>query len=168
MTVATLYDTDVLTWSEQQADSLRRLASADIASTVDWPNVIRSVENVGHEELQRIESWTAGMLTAVVKGFLDPDSHYRIRWSLDVFGNADNLRHDFRESMRARIDLDRLWREAFDAAVAVVAPDILSVPPGLPRACPFTLDDLLEESFTYDSAVRRLYDALKTPAATAG
>jgi hypothetical protein len=43
-----------------------------------------------------------------------------------------------------------------------VAPDIpCGVPPGLPARCPFTRDDLLSEAFTYETAVRRLYDDLK-------
>jgi hypothetical protein len=34
---------------------------------------------------------------------------------------------------------------------------VLGVPPGIPRTCPFTLDELLADDFTYDRAVERLY-----------
>jgi hypothetical protein len=40
-----LYDTDVLVWSEHQADLLRRLAKGErLAETIDWENVIEEVE----------------------------------------------------------------------------------------------------------------------------
>ena len=43
-----LYDTDALAWSEQQADLLRRLAGGErLNEAVDWPNVIEEVADAG-------------------------------------------------------------------------------------------------------------------------
>jgi hypothetical protein len=97
------------------------------------------------------------ILSHAIKGYCDPDSYSRIRWSLETGRTQQNLQRYFTESMRPRIDLDRLWQEAFDMAMPVVAPEIVSVPPSIPQACPFTLDELLAEDFTYDRAVERLY-----------
>jgi hypothetical protein len=75
------------------------------------------------------------------------------------------IRDDLRPSIRSRIDLDRIWVEAFDAALSEATADtVCGVPPGLPSRCPFTWDDLLDEEFTYEIAVRRLYDQLKSRA----
>ena len=76
-------------------------------------------------------------------------------------GRVIKGRHEAQRSIsptiRARLDLDRLWREAFDQAMIEIPRRVLGVPPSIPRTCPFTLDELLSEDFTYDRAVERLY-----------
>jgi hypothetical protein len=100
------------------------------------------------------------MLSHAIKGYCDPDSHSRIRWAIETGRSQMEVQGSFTESMRGRLNLDRLWQEAFDLAVPIVRPEVLSIPPGIPRSCPFSLDELLGDSFTYERAVRRLYDRL--------
>ena len=45
-----LYDTDILLWSEQQAELLRRRA----ANALDWDNLVEEVEAVGRSELHAL------------------------------------------------------------------------------------------------------------------
>ena len=47
-TMSDLYDTDVVTWSEQQADQLRTVKANQRHST-DWLNVAEEIEDVGIE-----------------------------------------------------------------------------------------------------------------------
>ena len=48
----TLYDTDILTWSEQQAALLRRLVAGErVSADVDWANLVDEVETVGLSQL---------------------------------------------------------------------------------------------------------------------
>ena len=43
-----LYDCDALTWSDQQAELLRRLAAGErVNDQLDWPNIIEEIEGVG-------------------------------------------------------------------------------------------------------------------------
>lgn len=160
-----LYESDVLTWAGEQSGALARLEAGDIGPDVDWPNVIRTIEDVGREELGRVREAVAAVLGNAQRGYLDPDSHSRIRWSLGSARHACTIQRYAVPSIRRRIDLDRLWVEVFDAAAAEVAPDLIcGIPPGLPARCPFSWADLLDEAFTYETAVRRLYDRLKAPA----
>jgi hypothetical protein len=152
-----LYYTDVLTWSEQQATALRRLEQAGVSSILDWKHVIAGIEQVGLAELHEVEGNIRTMLSHAIKGYCDPDSHSRIRWAIETGKSQQDVQKFFTASMRPRIDLDCLWQEAFDLAIPVVRPEIISVPPSIPRGCPFTLDELLAEDFTYDRAVERLY-----------
>jgi hypothetical protein len=97
------------------------------------------------------------MLVQAIAGFCDPDSamrHERIR---RTFAGQSEAERDISPSIRARLDLNRLWREAFDQAATEIPKRPLGVPPSIPRSCPFTLDELLAEDFTYDCAVERLY-----------
>jgi uncharacterized coiled-coil protein SlyX len=48
-----LYGEDIRLWSETQGDLLRRVAAGEaVADQVDWPHVIRQIENLGCDEVQ--------------------------------------------------------------------------------------------------------------------
>src|SRR3712207_3023583 len=55
--MSSLYDADILLWSEQQADLLRRLARGErVNDAVDWENVIEEVGDVGRSEFNSVAS----------------------------------------------------------------------------------------------------------------
>jgi hypothetical protein len=152
-----LYDADVLLWSEEQAAALRMLAGADAVPSGDWERLAGLIEDVGRSALAHVEAGLRLMLVQAIAGYCDPDStlrHERIRRSLSGQIEAER---DLSPTIRARLNLDRLWREAFEEAVSEIPRRILGVPPLIPQECPFTLDELLAEDFTYDRAVERLY-----------
>ena len=152
-----LYDTDTLAWSEQQAKALRDLADGLLTAELDWERVANGIEAVGQSAQRHAENGIRLILVQAIAGFCDPDSLMRHERN----GRAISGRHEAERSMsptmRARLDLDRLWREAFDQAMTEIPRRVLGVPPGIPRACPFALDELLADEFTYDRAVERLY-----------
>jgi hypothetical protein len=47
------YDTDILLWSERQAELLRRRAAGELdnEAALDWPNIAEEIESVGSEPL---------------------------------------------------------------------------------------------------------------------
>ena len=51
------YETDILTWSEHQADLLRRHAGGERANdgAIDWPNIVEKIEDVGRSQLRAVE-----------------------------------------------------------------------------------------------------------------
>jgi hypothetical protein len=52
------YDTDILLWSEQQADLLRRRAAGEPVNDaeLDWPHIAEEIESVGSEQRHAVES----------------------------------------------------------------------------------------------------------------
>jgi hypothetical protein len=110
-----------------------------------------------HAEDDHVEAGLRLMLVQAIAGYCDPDSLMRHERIQRTFAGQSEAERDMSTSMRARLDLDRLWREAFDQAMTEIPRRVLGVPPGIPRTCPFTLDELLAEDFTYDRAVERLY-----------
>ena len=66
--VSDLYDSDILLWSERQADLLRRHAAvARENDAIDWPNVIEEIESVGNEQLHAVESLLIQALAHMLK-----------------------------------------------------------------------------------------------------
>lgn len=151
------YDSDILLWSEEQSAALRALARGEFASSADWERLAGSIEDVGRSALVRVESGIRLMLVQAIAGYCDPDSAMRHECIRRTFSGQSEAERDFSPSMRSRLDLDRLWREAFEQAMIEIPRRVLGVPPSIPRTCPFTLDELLAEDFTYDRAVERLY-----------
>ena len=50
------YDFGVLTWSEHQAELLRRIAVGELVNeTLDWWNIAVEIEDVGRSELRSLE-----------------------------------------------------------------------------------------------------------------
>ena len=154
--MSSLYETDIVAWSEQQASAMRGLAMLDCSGEVDWPRVADGVEAVGNAATTRVEDGVRSILAQAILGYCQPDSPCRrLRSSKVLHGRFEA--QELTSTMRDRLSLDRLWREAFEIAMAGIEPGILAVPPSIPHTCPFTLDETLDEDFTYDRAVEQLY-----------
>jgi Domain of unknown function DUF29 len=136
-----LYWHDILLWSEVQADLLRRLARGERVDGVDWDHVIEEVEDVGRSEWRSVEIVLRHAMVHLLKSEGWPNAQPREHWRSEVLGFFADASERFAQSMRQRIDLERLYQLALKQARGTT---IDGQPPGpLPDQCPFTLDALL-------------------------
>ena len=164
MDAATLYDDDIVTWSEQQAEALRRLAAKpELSNLVDWSNVIEEIECLGRSEWHAVESLLIQASTHILKRYCDPDSLSRLAWEIETNTFLGDAREKYRPSMRQNLDMDKIWRRSFKNASQEMLIYKRRVPPGIPEQSPFALSDMLDASFTHESAVRHLYARLDPP-----
>ena len=103
-----LYQRDILTWSEHQADLLRRVARGERVNNVDWAHVVDEIEAVGLSELSAVNSRLRLMLLHLLKLASWPDNSAVRQWREEVAGFQAEAVQRFAPSMRQRIDLDRL------------------------------------------------------------
>ena len=80
-------------------------------------------------------------------------------YETDIVAWADRQVAELRRLEEAGITNTVDWANVIEE-IERGAPDI---PPGLPARCPFGWDDLSDVAFTYEMAIRRLYDGLKVP-----
>jgi hypothetical protein len=132
-----LYENDIMLWSEQQADALRRRA----ANEIDWENVAEEVESVGREQLHTVESLLVQALRHMLKAEAWPLHRDAPSWRADAIDFRAQVRARFAPSMRQRIDADRLYRRAVRALPEMIDGQ---APLPLPLEHP-TLDELLAE-----------------------
>jgi hypothetical protein len=135
--MADLYDVDILQWSEQQADALRRRAFNEI----DWENVAEEIESVGNEQLHAVEALLVQALRHMLKAHCWPLHRDVGTWRADAIDFRAQAQSRFAPSMRQRIDMPKLYRRALRATPETmdgIAP--LPVPAELP-----TLDELLSD-----------------------
>jgi hypothetical protein len=138
-----LYDRDILSWSEHQADLLRRLARGERMIDVDWEHVVDEIENVGLSELNAVRSYLRLMLVHLLKLQGWPDSPVADHWRREVTSFQSDAVQRFAPSMRQRIDIAALYARALseldDTKFDNVSPQRWS------PACPVGLDELLHE-----------------------
>jgi len=132
------YDEDILTWSEQQADLLRRRS----ANALDWDNLAEEIEDLGRSQLRAVESHLIRALLHELKAAAWPLSRDVPHWRAEARGHCDDARSAFTPSMKQRIDLASLYRRALRRMPETIDDQ---PPQAVPDTCPVTLDELLAE-----------------------
>ena len=137
------YETDILDWSEHQAALLRRLAAGEqVNAEIDWENVVEEIESVGRDQLHAVQSLLRQSLIHMLKAEAWPESRDAPVWRADANNFRSQAADRFVPSMRQRVDLARVYRQARRAVPAKI--DGMAPLP-LPDACPVSLDELLSE-----------------------
>jgi hypothetical protein len=138
------YEADILTWSEQQAALLHRMARGELVNSaeLDWPNIAEEIESVGREQLHAVESLLVQALIHMLKAEAWPLSPAAPGWRAEAVRFRGDAARRFAPSMRQRIDIAKLYRSALRALPEAI--DGQSPLP-VPAECPVTLDELLGE-----------------------
>src|SRR5262245_35867937 len=106
MTNTTLYDDDILLWSEQQAAAIRRLAqSRNAPNELDVENIAEEIESVGRSELAAVESSILLILIHLIKLVADSNATAARHWRSEILGFHTNMMRRYAPSMRQRIDV---------------------------------------------------------------
>jgi hypothetical protein len=133
------YESDILTWTEQQAALLRRLGAGE-SVVLDYENIAEEIEAVGRHELRACRSLLRLAIRHILKAEAWPLSRDAPTWRADAIDFREQAAEAFTPSMRQKIDLAALYareRERLPKEIDGVA----AVP--VPETCPMTLDDLL-------------------------
>ncbi len=135
------YDTDIVVWSEHQADLLRRLATGErVNDQIDWENVAEEIESVGNEQRHAVESLLVQALLHMLKAAAWPLSREVPHWQAESRLFRGQARRRFVPSMRQRVDLEGIYADSLRGL-----PDTIDGQPPLPvpATCTVTLDELL-------------------------
>ncbi len=152
----TLHDRDFYTWTREQAAALRRLAEtrANLDAALDLPNLIEEVEDLGSEQVHRVESNLRRMLQHLIYLAEQPQARTVRHWTAETLAFRHNAAKRFLASMRQVVEpgLEAEWRAARRIAAGKLGRDLRH----LPTPCPFTLDELLDEDLPLDTLLARL------------
>jgi hypothetical protein len=159
---ASLYDADIVAWAEQQADAVRTLARnrPDLSNVLDFENIAEELECLGRTELKSVTSPLRNVFIHLLKAYCDSSSLSMNQWGNETDNWLADIREEFTPSMRQKVDVDELWKHAATRAARQLTRYGVAMPPGIPAGCPFTLDEILQEDFTFDKAWRQLHTLL--------
>jgi hypothetical protein len=151
----TLYDDDILEWSQQQAAALRHLARIQpgISNEVDWENVAEEIECVGRSELATVRTLLRKILIHLIKALSAPEGTAVLHGRKEAAAFHDDLLDRISRSMLQRIDADDLWTRAMNSAEADLADQQQPLRPSLPKGCPIALVDIAAPEFDFAKSV---------------
>ena len=114
MSDQSLYDDDILLWSEQQAEIIRKLGRTrrDLSNELDIENVAEEIESVGRSELAAVKSFVRQIFLHLIKLAAEPNAEAARHWRSEIVAYHSEIIDRYAPSMRHRIDIDQLWRSA--------------------------------------------------------
>jgi Domain of unknown function DUF29 len=149
-----LYDTDIVTWSERQAELLRRRAAGELVNEaeIDWPNVAEEIESVGNEQVNAALSQIDNIIRHRLYLLGWPADPAVRKWQVELREFNRQLRRRLTPSMiggqEPKIS-EATIAEPYGAAVDYCLVHMESGPTQpLPETCPWSLNELLAEGRT--------------------
>ncbi|MFC7473485.1 DUF29 family protein [Dankookia sp. GCM10030260] len=138
-----LYDTDILAWSQAQADRLRRVAAGERVNDLDWAH---EVEDVGKSELRAITSNLRTANAHALKAGAWPDNIAVDHWKGEVATFLANARDRFEPGMQQHVDPAILYADALADVLSIGTMGGREALP-LPEAVPLTNAELRDRRF---------------------
>lgn len=157
-----LHERDFYTWTQLQAAALRRLADRreNLDADLDLPMLIEEIEDLGSEQPRAVRSYLARMLQHLLLLAIRPNDQAGNHWRVEVETFRQEAARRYAPSMRQVVEpeLDAEWMRARRLVEAKLERRVA----GLPEACPFTLQELLDEGAPVALLVTRLRALLRS------
>jgi len=145
MSSSSLYDDDILLWSEQQAEAIRRLGATtrNLPNELDLVHVAEDIESVGRSELAAVKSYLRLIFLHLIKLVAESGSQAAPHWHGEIVGFHSEMMERYSPSMRQRIDIGAIWRSAREQSLLTYGDTRVQLASRLPTQCPFAIDDFI-------------------------
>jgi hypothetical protein len=155
---STLYDNDIVLWSEQQAAVIRQLGRRrDLPNELDIENVAEEIESVGRSELAAVKSYLRLIFIHLLKLSVETEARSAAHWRGEIVGFHSEMIERYAPSMRQRIDLDAIWRSSREQLMLACEDDQQrALVAAVAMRCPFDFDELLGDRIDLASLNERL------------
>ena len=138
-----LYASDVVLWSERQAEALRRLRAGERVNDLDWDNMIEEVESLGRSETKGVRTLLVRALEHLLKAAAWPGAVDAPAWLHEAGVFLRDARADWTPSMDRHLDVQRIHGQARRNVLGLAYRQ--GPPDPTPEACPLSLRDLLPQ-----------------------
>jgi len=135
-----LYEEDFYTWTQQQAELLRRLPA--VGNEIDLEHIAEEIEDLGGSDLRAARSLCQHIIEHLLKlehsGLDEPADHWRdeiVEWRLQ-------LEQILTRSIEAKLDLPAQYRAALKL-LRRLERDVPGLTSRVPRECPYTLEQIV-------------------------
>jgi hypothetical protein len=137
------YDTDFYAWTQQQAAAIR----AKEVAALDIEHLAEEVEDLGRRVQRALASQLERLLVHLLKWRYDPAQDPRQLWRLSLLEARHEISQDLTMNRTLRgFPAERL-ADAYHYARRVAALETELPPVTFPDACPWTIDQVLDEDF---------------------
>ncbi len=145
MTTHSLYDQDFYSWAQQQAEALR----AGRLSELDLENLAEEIESMGRSDRRALESHLRNVLMHLLKWKYQ---HWMRTpgWRQSIRNSRAAAAKRLKESPSLKAKLQDILQDEYPYARADAADETGLRLDDFPPACPWTLEQLLDEDFLPD------------------
>lgn len=140
-------------WALAQAEAIRALPAGAMA--FDRDGLIEFLEESAHSMVAAVKSQLVNLMAHLTKSACTRNADVIVHWRHESRIFHQEIKIQYRRSMRKAIDLDRLWRYAKER-VAGSFEKHGEPAPTLPADCPFTLAQLVDEDLDIAGTVEAL------------
>jgi len=135
-----LYDTDLVQWSEQQAQALRSRS----ANALDWDNLAEEIEGLARSDRREIRNRLAVICAHLLKWQFQPDGRGG-SWRGSIVEARDRIADLIEESPSLRPYPETVLSAGYAAGRRKAEAETELV--GMPEACPWTIEQVLDHAF---------------------
>jgi Domain of unknown function DUF29 len=139
--MAAKYDTDFYAWTQETAQAIRERRWSDL----DTENLLEEIESMGRSERRGIESRLEILLSHLLKRQYQADKHTR-SWDMTIKEQRLKVSQLFEENPSLRARAEELIQRAYRIARLRAARETGLAEDAFPVACPWTQEQILEES----------------------
>ena len=142
--VTPLYDKDFYLWTQEQAALVR----AGKVHELDLDNVAEELESLGKSQWHAVENRLAVLVRHLLKWQYQPARRQRGRsWRSTIWEQRQRLHRLLKQSPSLRPHVTAMIEEEY-ASIRARTLDETSLPPStLPETCPWTVEQILDETF---------------------
>jgi hypothetical protein len=149
-----LYQDDIVSWSERQAQLLRQHAAvARVNDAIDWPNIIEEIEAVGGSERAALASHIGTVIEHLLKLQASPAKEPRSGWRETVIRTRSAIAGQLEDSPSLRAKVDSMVARQLSRQRRLVA-DVLALYDEAPlvplEGIVFSVDQVLGSWFPAD------------------
>lgn len=139
-----LHDTDYYSWTQRQA----RLLRSGHLSKVDADLLAEEIEDMGNEIRAACFSFITHIIEHLLKLNYSLQDQPKAHWRGEVVNFRSELDDRLTNSIKRRVDMDRLYERAIRLAAARL--DEPGFAQRLPASCPWTLAQIRDQDFWPD------------------
>jgi hypothetical protein len=145
-----LYGQDFYAWARQQADALRQFQATRPNAPIDFAHLIDEVDGLADSNLFAVESQLRRIMVHFLKLEHSPAAAPRRKWAVSIIDAQAQIDDRLTPSMRRDVEprVERLYAAALRIARGeLIDHDEPAAAACLPETCPYTLDQLLDETW---------------------
>jgi hypothetical protein len=141
-----LYETDLVSWSERQAELLRRRAAGQLVNDdeLDWRNLVEEIEAVGASARRELRTRMARLARHLLKWQYQSELRTR-SWRTTIRNQRDEIRDLLKESPSLEAGLTEIFPDSYrhGRRDALDETGLLD----LPETPPFTIAQALDDAW---------------------
>jgi Domain of unknown function DUF29 len=150
------YDNDFYAWTQHQAAVLREMPVAD--HRFDRKNVAEEIEDLGRSYRDAVRSQVPRIIEHFLKLGYSPAEDPRYGWMKPILEARQEIFDKMTPTIlrELRGELDRLYRDGRKRAeIGMTEHGEAAAIKGLPSACPYTVEQLIEEDWYPEPETRQ-------------